>query len=631
MKKLISFTVFLICLVSLNVAFCSTQVDFQLTMSDGIKLDCTKFIPDGTPPSGGWPSIIMCHGFGLDKYSEMDYAESMAEDGFYTVSYSMRGQGESQGYSNLISTTEMYDFIRVIQYVMDDANTNNNKIGAVGGSQGGIIPFMAACNGANLRCIAPDLATPDFASNWIENGSIKMTLLWTLSYGNDTVRYNGVTKAMRTWILSSSKDKWDSLNYWLPLNRDFTNKVASCTVPVFSSNAWQDKFFNTAGIINALPSIHSQYRMYWGSRDGHGSDIDEEEVNFQSDIVTDWFDYWLKGVNNGVMNADQKFAYASTLYPRVNGFEWSFQRSTIAQWPPAGITNVKLYFYPNGQLLPAAYTGSTSNISFINDVKDQNLTMIEAVNYEFTGSEFAAKFGKQTLTFETPWLTQNCYLAGIPKVNLFYSSSADLCQYNFQIWEIHPDGTTMLVNRINWTDRAYTTNTTKQKLINGMAHAHIFTAGSRIRVVCTNLDNITTYDDEFLRTNPHVLPVLKRATNKIFVNGSTQSYLELPLKSFAIGIKPISAEVPKQFNLYQNYPNPFNPVTIINYEIKTAGNVKLIVFDITGKEIAVLINQKQNAGTYQAEFDGSNLPSGVYFYKLITDSFNDVKKMVLIK
>jgi putative CocE/NonD family hydrolase len=631
MKKLPILALLLGYLLSLNVIYSSTQVDFMLTLSDGVKLDCTKFIPDGTPPSGGWPCIIMCHGFGLDKFSEIDYAESMADEGFYSVAYSMRGQGESQGYSNLISTTEMNDFISIVQYVMNDANTNDSRIGAVGGSQGGLIPFMAACNGANLRCIAPDLATPDFATSWIENGSIKMTLLWTLSYGTDIVRYNNLTKAMRTWILSSSKDKWDSLAYWVPLNRDFTNKVATCTVPIYASNAWQDKFFNTAGIINALPSIHSQFRMYWGSRDGHGSDVDEEEIAFQSDIGTDWFDYWLKGVNNGVMNASNKFAYASTLYPRVNGNEWSFQRALSPTWPPTGISSEKLYFYPNGQLLSTPYTGTTTIVSFINDVKDPNLTMLQAVNYEFTGNEFAAKFSKQTLVWETPWLTTSCYLAGIPKVNLFYSSSADLCQYNFQIWEIHPDGTTMLVTRLNWTDRAYTTNTTKNKLINGIAHSHIFTAGSRIRVVCTNLDNITSYEDAFLRTNPHVLPVLKRATNKLFVNGSTQSYIELPLKSFAIGVKPIATEIPVQYNLYQNYPNPFNPSTIINYQLPMSSNVTLTVYDITGKEIAMLVNQKQNAGTYQATFDGSNLPSGVYFYRLITNSFSDVKKMVLVK
>lgn len=626
------FLLIIFIVLSCKISFPSTQVDFWLTLSDGVKLDCTKFIPDGTPPAGGWPSIIICHGYGLDKYSEIDYAEDLSYEDFYTVVYSMRGQGDSQGQSNLISTTEMNDFIRVVQYVMDDANTNDGKIGAVGGSQGGIIPFMAACNGANLKCIAPDLATPDFASSWIDNGCIKMTLLWTLSYTSDLVRYNNVTKAMRNWILSSQKDKWDSLAYYLPLNRNFTNKVANNNVPVFTSNAWQDKFFNASGIINSLSSLHSQYRMYFGSRDGHGSDESNAELNYQSDVVTDWLDYWLKGTNNGVLDANKKFAVASTKYPRVNGFHWSFQRTEGPVFPPVSMNSVKLYFQPNGQLLPTEYSGSTANVSFINDVKDPNLTMLTAVNYEFTGPQFAALFGKQTLVFETPQLLQNSTMTGIPKVNLFYSADADICQYNFQIWEIHPDGTTMLVNRINYTDRNYTTNTLKQQTINGMAHSHIFTQGSRIRVVVTNLDNITSYNDDFLRTNPHVLPVLKRATDKIYINGNSKSYIELPFNTFAIGVQNISSTVPNQFNLYQNYPNPFNPSTKIKFDVAPGtDNVKLVIYDITGKQIDVLVNDRLSPGTYEAQWDASKYSSGIYIYRLETGNFSAVRKMIFVK
>ena len=91
------------------------------------------------------------------------------------------------------------------------------------------------------------------------------------------------------------------------------------------------------------------------------------------------------------------------------------------------------------------------------------------------------------------------------------------------------------------------------------------------------------------------------------------------------------------FILNQNYPNPFNPRTIINYELKIAGYVKLKVFDIQGKEIAELVNSKQGQGNYKVDFDGSGLSSGVYFYEIkIFDEksnnvFTDTKKMVLIR
>ena len=104
-----------------------------------------------------------------------------------------------------------------------------------------------------------------------------------------------------------------------------------------------------------------------------------------------------------------------------------------------------------------------------------------------------------------------------------------------------------------------------------------------------------------------------------------------------------NAELPNDFKLHQNYPNPFNPETKIRFEVPLnqgrraseevglKGVVSLKVFDILGKEIATLVNKPLNPGTYEVTFDGSNLPSGVYFYRLTTDGFSETKKMVIMK
>ncbi len=85
------------------------------------------------------------------------------------------------------------------------------------------------------------------------------------------------------------------------------------------------------------------------------------------------------------------------------------------------------------------------------------------------------------------------------------------------------------------------------------------------------------------------------------------------------------------FNLAQNYPNPFNPTTQIQYSIAEAGLVSIKVFDILGREVAQLVNQNQNAGTYTVDFNGQNLSSGVYIYKIESGSFTATKKMMLMK
>ncbi len=92
-------------------------------------------------------------------------------------------------------------------------------------------------------------------------------------------------------------------------------------------------------------------------------------------------------------------------------------------------------------------------------------------------------------------------------------------------------------------------------------------------------------------------------------------------------------QIPENYTLSQNYPNPFNPNTIIKFELPKAGKVSLKVFDITGQQVAVLVNDlSMNAGELKVDFDGSELASGIYFYSLFVDNNRiDTKKMVLVK
>jgi photosystem II stability/assembly factor-like uncharacterized protein len=90
-------------------------------------------------------------------------------------------------------------------------------------------------------------------------------------------------------------------------------------------------------------------------------------------------------------------------------------------------------------------------------------------------------------------------------------------------------------------------------------------------------------------------------------------------------------EVPAKFRLYQNYPNPFNPVTTIRFVLSQSGNVSLKVYDVLGREIETLVDDFRNAGNYEIDFNASEFPSGVYFYKLQTENYIDTKKMIFLK
>ena len=93
----------------------------------------------------------------------------------------------------------------------------------------------------------------------------------------------------------------------------------------------------------------------------------------------------------------------------------------------------------------------------------------------------------------------------------------------------------------------------------------------------------------------------------------------------------INIKIPDQYELKQNYPNPFNPATTISWQAPVSGWQTLKVYDILGKEVATIVNEYRQAGKYETKFNASNIPSGIYFYRLKAGNFVQTKKMILLK
>ena len=100
------------------------------------------------------------------------------------------------------------------------------------------------------------------------------------------------------------------------------------------------------------------------------------------------------------------------------------------------------------------------------------------------------------------------------------------------------------------------------------------------------------------------------------------------LSQIPVGLDPVPPVV-SSFKLEQNYPNPFNPSTTINWQLPVDTFVSLKIYDVLGNEVASLVNEEKNAGSYQTEFNASNLSSGTYFYRLESGNFIQTRKMIL--
>jgi len=125
-------------------------------------------------------------------------------------------------------------------------------------------------------------------------------------------------------------------------------------------------------------------------------------------------------------------------------------------------------------------------------------------------------------------------------------------------------------------------------------------------------------------------------TVSYFTGVGANQYLTIDETQGIIGLIQNSFEIPERFTMFQNYPNPFNPSTKIKFSVpknakQQAANVKLIIYDVLGREVATLVNEELKPGSYEIAWDAGGYASGIYFYKVKSDNFVDTKKMVLLK
>lgn len=163
---------------------------------------------------------------------------------------------------------------------------------------------------------------------------------------------------------------------------------------------------------------------------------------------------------------------------------------------------------------------------------------------------------------------------------------------------------------------------------------------NRIQISQDSYFNSTIYDTSitsrtFLQIRPGILSpnnLYYWRVNSTYSYGTSVWTSPWNFRTGAIGINTVSTEIPGEYKLYNNYPNPFNPSTTIKFDLPKSSAVKLSVYDVTGKEIETLVNEKLNAGPYETKWNGSNYASGVYFCILTANNERlAVRRMILMK
>ena len=244
--------------------------------------------------------------------------------------------------------------------------------------------------------------------------------------------------------------------------------------------------------------------------------------------------------------------------------------------------------------------------------------------------------------YEKPAITIVQQNINIPRKILVTSTRNRNPRYHYSA----NSGTTWVIDQLMGTSSTVTadfTNCNSDSLTSGGQYAimgFVTDDGDSVNVKQLTIPPSTTY--AYYKRNSNQSSGVIAPSTAIYKVGTTKysafaysgfgpSNIYFNAEQLITGIEPIGNNLPDKFELSQNYPNPFNPVTNINFSIPRSGSVKLVVFDVQGRVVTELVNGNYNAGSYKVDFDAAALSSGVYFYKIETEGFTDVKKMMLVK
>jgi hypothetical protein len=328
---------------------------------------------------------------------------------------------------------------------------------------------------------------------------------------------------------------------------------------------------------------------------------------------------------------------ASTYFPSNLGYKWYYKNIPLDSLnnPIPSLATYRIDSFA----VVAPYNGLTANIVRSKDYMvslNQNTPYNDTAWYNFQNTN-----GFQYLTIA---LLPDTVNLPIGLINFFRGLQGWYSMYQFAstigtTYQLFSKDTTILINSLPIHLRAKASakrlNDEVIQTINGnyTAKKFAFTSGLYV-VIIGETPLVLAPDTSWIASN---VWMVKRLSPSVNIDLSLFGYgvMFVPGKKYEltlpIGIYNISSTVPDKFELFQNYPNPFNPNSIIRFKIKDSRFVALKVFDGTGREVATLVNEKLNAGEYQAIFDGSELASGIYFYNLMAGDFVQTRKMILIK
>jgi predicted acyl esterase len=276
-----------------------TKTDQQLPMGDGVALASSLYLPDGTPPAGGWPAVLVLHGLGGARGSVSEVAERfLAPSGYAVLTVDARGHGESAGQSTLVGSREVADYAAALAWLRARPGVNDGRIGAIGFSLGGgAVWKLLTAPGARLAAAVPMMTWTSLYEALLPQSFAKAGLV---------AYFRGLLPDER-WdvgVKSLADDALFGRN--LPRIQEFArersvrNDLEKIRTPVFMIQGRRDYAFDMEHSLNALGRLKGPRRLYLGNLGHTPATNPEAERAHHLTQARLWFDRFLKGELNGI-------------------------------------------------------------------------------------------------------------------------------------------------------------------------------------------------------------------------------------------------------------------------------------------------------------------------------------------
>ena len=474
-----------------------SEAPWPLRVSDGVCLDTSLVLPEGEPPAGGWPAVLLVHGHGEDgsKAMTLDRGRRLAGRGIVALCLTVRGQGASEGLSFHLGARELFDLLEVIDLLMAHPAVDAERVAVCGSSQGGWHAWMAACWHPRVRTVVPENIFVDYADFALPQGCLS-TWFFTRTMRR-RVMSAGLQDMARQWAIAG---EWERLTAWLsPMSPSVHAGRIRC--PVLVVHGWHDLGMPANPILATLEGLRSPWQLAIGGG-GHDGQDDAEALRQRTALVDAWLDHHLLGLGP---------APAPRLVTWVQRPGWE-HRSAASFGPERWET---LYLRHGGALLPEPAGAPVANLNITHVPRDPSYDLSRAIHQDLAGSLEA--WPREEVAFDGPVLDAPIELRGAPRFHLHLLPERPWLQVHAELWDVAPDGSRTRITRGQYGTRCAAPGRHLEVEIEARAMSWRVEAGHRLRVIVADQDP------------QHVLPEYRPYRARLFVDPERPSRVELPL------------------------------------------------------------------------------------------------------